>query len=147
MNSIANNDFQIADLIAVKYREDYLDYLDLKTKEQLKDVTFYPDVIYFVDRITTFDNGFYREYYNDVLYALDIFEREGREPFRFEPEFLEEVPFPKEFLSEEELEKGIITRWRLFTIFQEVNNGYQKDHENTKVKKIGTKLNIPRVGW
>ena len=146
MNSIANNDFQIADLIAVKYREDYLDYLDLKTKEQLKDVTFYPDVIYFVDRITTFDNGFYREYYNDVLYALDIFEREGREPFRFEPEFLEEVPFPKEFLSEEELEKGIITRWRLFTIFQEVNNGYQKDHENTKVKKIGTKLNIPRVG-
>ena len=146
MNSIANNDFQIADLIAVKYREDYLDYLDLKTKEQLKDVTFYPDVIYFVDRITTFDNGFYREYYNDVLYALDIFEREGREPFRFEPEFLEEVPFPKEFLSEEELEKGIITRWRLFTIFQEVNNGYQKDHENTKVKKIGTKLNIPSVG-
>ncbi len=146
MNSIANNDFQIADLIAVKYREDYLDYLDLKTKEQLKDVTFYPDVIYFVDRITTFDNGFYREYYNDVLYALDIFEREGREPFRFEPEFLEEVPFPKEFLSEEELEKGIITRWRLFTIFQEVNNGYQKKHENTKVKKIGTKLNIPRVG-
>ena len=87
MNSIANNDFQIADLIAVKYREDYLDYLDLKSKEQLKDVTFYPDVIYFVDRITTFDNGFYREYYNDVLYALDIFEREGREPFGLNQNF------------------------------------------------------------
>ena len=138
MSSIANNDFQIADLIAINYKDNYLDYLDSKTKKQLEGVTFYPDTVYFLEKITSSDNGVYLEYYTDVLYSLDIFERESFEPFKFDPELFEVRPFPSEYLTSEEMNKGIITRSRIFTIFQEINQEKQKEIKSNvkKLKKI-----------
>ena len=146
MSSIANNEFQISDLIAVSYNEDYLEYLDEKTKKQLEKVTFYPDTIYFIEQLSCNDNGIYREFYTDVLYAIEIFNRESCEPFKFAPDFLNVGPFPIEYLTPEEYEKGSVTRWRLFTIFQQVNNNYQKATSKSGVKRYGTRLKSPRVG-
>ena len=135
MQNLLDNIYDIKNIIAVKFKDNYKEYLD---KDDLENIIYFPNTYYFLNReIIENADGTYEEIYEDGILGNKLFERIVKDNNTL-PDFIEEIiPFELQGLSDEETMKGLVGSSKLFYNFQIIN---QK--EENKVKKIG----IRRVG-
>ena len=135
MQNLLDNIYDIKNIIAVKFKDNYKEYLD---KDGLENIIYFSNTYYFLNReVIENADGTYEEIYEDGILGNKLFERIVKDNNTL-PDFIEEIiPFELQGLSDEETMKGLVGSSKLFYNFQIIN---QK--EENKVKKIG----IRRVG-
>ena len=133
------NLYEIKDIIAVRFRDDYLNYLSREIIDNLNGFNYFNDTFYYLDReIVRNPDGTYLEIFEDAILGILLYERIVKSDREDYPDFLEEVKEVElEGLTPLELEKGIVGSAKLFYNFQIIND--------LSYRKVKTK-NIRRVG-
>ena len=133
MQNLLDNIYDIKNIIAVKFKDNYKEYLDKDGVKKLENIGYFPDTYYFLNReVIENKDGTYEEIYEDGILGIKLFERIVKDNNSL-PDFIEEIiPFELQGLTDEETTKGLIGSSKLFYNFQIIN---QK--EENKVKKYG----------
>ncbi len=135
------NLYEIKDIIAVRFNNDYQDYLSKEVVNNLNGFKHFNDTFYYLDReIVKNPDGTYIEIYEDAILGILLYERIVKNDNEDYPDFIEEVQNVElEGLSPDEIEKGIVGSSKLFYNFQLINElSYQRVKTKTKsIRRVG----------
>ncbi len=133
------NLYEIKDIIAVRFKDDYQDYLSKEVINNLNGFKHFNDTFYYLDReIVKNQDGTYMEIYEDAILGILLYERIVKSDQEDYPDFIEEVKDVElEGLTLEEKEKGIVGSSKLFYNFQLINSLTYPKKKTLKIRRVG----------
>ena len=133
------NIYDINNIIAVKFKENYQDYFKEEVLKELKNIEYFNNTYYFLNReIIKNTDDTYLEIYEDAILGIKLFERIIKSENVSLPNFLEESFFYNlEGLTDEEIAKGLVGSSKLFYNFQIINKNEKIKTKNLGIKKVG----------
>ncbi len=133
------NLYEIKDLIVVRFKDDYQDYLNNEVINNLNGFKHFNDTFYYLDReIVKNPDGTYLEIYEDAILGILLYERVVKSDNLDYPEFIEEVKEVElEGLTPLELEKGIVGSSKLFYNFQIINDLSYRKVKTKSMRRVG----------
>ena len=133
------NLYEIKDIILVRFKNNYKDYLSKEVVSNLNGFEHFNDTFYYLDReVVKNPDGSYLEIYEDAILGVLLYERIVKSDKEDYPDFIEEVKDVElEGLTEEEKGKGIVGSSKLFYNFQITNSISYPKTKRLGVRRVG----------